>query len=99
MAKLNKEDFKKKYNERIEDVDLITELLEDVEDSFDGTDTTELETQISELQTQLTDVKQKYKERFLQGTELKEENKQKEENETNEPRKFENLFDEKGGIK
>lgn len=100
MLKLSKQDLLKKIGEKITDNDLATELLEDVEDSFDTTDTTEYEKRITELETQLTDVKTKYKERFLQGTNEGEGNKKDPEPDTKpEPRKFENLFDENGGIK
>ena len=40
MAKLNKEDFKNKYSEKFKDNDeLLIELLEDVEDSFNVIET------------------------------------------------------------
>lgn len=106
MSKLTKKDLLKKINEKITDVDLATELMEDVEDSFEGTDTTDLEQQIEDLQTQNADLKQKYKDRFLKGDETNiDPNKKKptnegdEEDTPEEPRKFENLFDEKGGLK
>lgn len=101
MLKLSKEELKKKIGEKITDDDLATEILEDIEDSFDTTDNTEYKTKITELETQLKDVKTKYKERFLQGTSGEDKNKKDDEEPDvkPEPRKFENLFDENGGIK
>ena len=106
MAKLTKKDLLKKINEKITDVDIATELIEDVEDSFEGTDTTELEQQIEELQTKNAELKQKYKDRFLKGNDADiESNKNKNINEgendelPDEPKKFEDLFDEKGELK
>ena len=69
--KLSKEEMKKKISEKIVDnEDLVIELLEDIEDSFeDGTpDLSELE----ELKTKYEELKGKYKERFL-SKEVKEE--------------------------
>lgn len=105
MSKLTKKDLLKKINEKITDVDLATELIEDVEDSFEGTDTTELEQQIEDLQTQNVELKQKYKDRFLKGDDTNiEPNKKKQTNEVDgdEPeqlKKFEDLFNEKGELK
>ncbi len=104
--KLSKKDLLKKINEKITDVDLATELIEDVEDSFEGADTTELEQQIEDLQTQNTELKQKYKDRFLKGNDgdidpnkKKPTNEVEDEDEPEQPRKFEDLFNEKGELK
>ena len=104
--KLSKKDLLKKINEKITDVDLATELIEDVEDSFEGADTTELEQQIEDLQTQNTELKQKYKDRFLKGNDgdidpnkKKPTNEVEDEDEPEQPKKFEDLFDEKGELK
>lgn len=105
MSKLTKKDLLKKINEKITDVDLATELIEDVEDSFEGTDTADLEQQIEDLQTQNAELKQKYKDRFLKGDDTNiEPNKKKQTNEVDEdepeqPKKFEDLFNEKGELK
>ena len=105
MSKISKKDLLKKINEKVTDVDLATELMEDVEDSFEGEDTTELEQQIEDLQTQNADLKQKYKDRFLKGNELEIDPNKKKTNEVNvedepeEPKKFEDLFNEKGELK
>lgn len=104
--KLSKKDLLKKINEKITDVDLATELIEDVEDSFEGADTTELEQQIEDLQTQNTELKQKYKDRFLKGNDgdinpnkKKPTNEDEDEDEPEQPKKFEDLFNEKGELK
>ena len=104
--KLSKKDLLKKINEKITDVDLATELIEDVEDSFEGSDTTELEQQIEDLQTQNQELKQKYKDRFLKGNDEDiDPNKKKlvnedvDEDEPEQPKKFEDLFNEKGELK
>ncbi len=107
MSKLSKKEILKKINEKITDTDLATELMEDVEDSFEGVDTSELENKIEELQTQNEELKQKYKDRFLKGEETNiDPNKKKltnegvdDEDEPEEPKKFEDLFDEKGELK
>lgn len=96
---MSKQDLLKKIGEKITDNDLATEILEDIDDSFDTTDTSKYETRITELETQLQDAKTKYKERFMQGTNEGETKKDPEPDVKPEPRKFENLFDEKGGIK
>lgn len=100
MLKMSKQDLLKKIGEKITDDDLATEIMEDIEDSFETTDNTEYETKITKLETELKDVKTKYKERFLQGTNEGDGNIKDPEPDTKpEPRKFENLFDENGGIK
>ena len=76
MAKLNKEDFKNKYSEKFKDNDeLLIELLEDVEDSFDGP-SRELESLKGELEksrNDFNDLKEKYKQRFLSPAEVQKE--------------------------
>ena len=104
--KLSKKDLLKKINEKITDVDLATELIEDVEDSFEGADTTELEQQIEDLQTKNAELKQKYKDRFLKGNDgdidpnkKNPTNEDEDEDEPEQHKKFEDLFDEKGELK
>lgn len=104
--KLSKKDLLKKINEKITDVDLATELIEDVEDSFEGADTTELEQQIEDLQTKNAELKQKYKDRFLKGNDgdvdpnkKNPTNEDEDEDEPEQPKKFEDLFNEKGELK
>lgn len=77
MAKLGKDEFNKKYSEKIVDNDdLLIELMEDVSDSIEVGDSEELSTLKSELddiKTKYEDLKEKYKERFLSSEEIKEE--------------------------
>jgi hypothetical protein len=102
--KLSKEDLKKKIDEKITDEDLKIELLEDVEDSMEvSTDDTEKveKTAYDEVVAERDEIKRKYKERFLKGDEVTTEVVEKEEVEEDEeePRKYEDLFDEKGELK
>lgn len=76
MAKMTLDEFKNKYNERITDNDdLVIELFEDVSDSFTFDDSEyltkieELENTISAKDNEILDLKTKYKERFLTGSE------------------------------
>lgn len=106
--KLSKEELKNKLAEAINDDNLTISLLEDIEDSWqDSSKETEKDEQIQKLTGELEDLKQKYKERFLTkdptientivqnptNTILNEVEKPK------EPRKFEDLFNEKGELK
>lgn len=68
MAKLSREDFTKKYSERITDNDdLLIELLEDISDSIeDNTDEVkEISDQLEKVERDYADLKEKYKTRFL----------------------------------
>ena len=106
--KLSKEELKNKLAETIKDDNLTISLLEDIEDSWeDSSKDNEKDEQIQKLTGELEDLKQKYKERFLTkdptientivqnptNTILNEVEKPK------EPRKFEDLFNEKGELK
>ena len=75
MAKLGKDEFNKKYSEKIVDNDdLLIELMEDITDSVD-VESEELEKVKSELEdykSKYEDLKTKYKERFLSSEELVE---------------------------
>lgn len=77
MAKLGKEEFNKKYSEKIVDNDdLLIELMEDVSDSMEVGDSEELATlksELEDLKMKYEDLKSKYKERFLSSEEIKEE--------------------------
>lgn len=76
MAKLTKEELLTKISEKVENEDVSIELMEDISDSF-GIDEEsikkEYEDKISELSTQLEEIKRKYKERFVKGEEEKED--------------------------
>lgn len=106
--KLSKEELKNKLAETIKDDNLTISLLEDIEDSWqDSSKETEKDEQIQRLAGELEDLKQKYKERFL----TKDTNAENtivqnptntilnEVEQTKEPRKFEDLFNEKGELK
>lgn len=80
MAKISKEDLKKKISDSITDNDdLVISLLEDIEDSMDVVDdnTEELDKikeELEDTKKKLSDITMKYKERFLNGdVEEKEE--------------------------
>ena len=76
--KLSKEELKKKIDEKISDEDVKIELLEDIEDSMEVEDTSEKveKTAYDEVVAERDEIKRKYKERFLNGTD--EESKEKE---------------------
>lgn len=103
--KLSKEDLKKKITEVVGDEDIQISLLEDIEDSFvepDEVDTVK-KTTYDELETKYKDLQEKYKQRFLKGDEVATETevveKEEVEEDEEEPRKYEDLFDEKGELK
>ena len=76
MAKMNLEEFKNKYNEKIVDNDdLLIELFEDVSDSFNSNDEEldSLKEEIAKKEAEVEELKRKYKERFLTSTEEQEE--------------------------
>lgn len=82
MAKMSLEEFKNKYNEKIVDNDdLLIELFEDVEDSFNYSNDEELENlkeEIAKKEVEVEELKKKYKERFLTSTEEKDEEEKEE---------------------
>lgn len=69
--KLSKEELISKINELPIDDEIKITLLEDISDSMEVSDTSEIESKYEELKT-------KYKERFLKGTEETEEVKEDE---------------------
>jgi ferritin-like metal-binding protein YciE len=79
--KLSKEELKKKIDEKISDEDVKIELLEDIEDSMDVEDTSEKveKTAYDEVVAERDEIKRKYKERFLNGSEESEEKEDDEE--------------------
>ena len=109
--KLSKEDLKAQVDSLEVADDVKIELLENIEDSVEVTegDTSELDTLRAELDKVKADyedlnakyeeLKIKYKERFLQGDPVEEVEVETEEEIKEEPRKFEDLFDEEGEIK
>lgn len=98
--KLSKEELISKINGLEIDDNVKIELMEDVTDSMEvapEVDNSELE----EIKTKYEELKTKYKERFLKGDEVATETEvvEKEVEDEEEPRKYEDLFDEKGELK
>lgn len=79
--KLSKEELKAKINEKISDDDLKIELLEDIEDSIDVSDESEKveKTAYDEVVAERDEIKKKYIERFMEGSEKTDEEKEDEE--------------------
>lgn len=73
MAKLNTEEFKTKYSEKIVDNDeLLVELMEDITDSLSIEESEELETikrELEDAKAKYGELLGKYKERFLSAVE------------------------------
>jgi hypothetical protein len=100
--KLSKDELISKINGLEIDDEVKISLLEDVTDSMEvapEVDNTELE----EVKAKYEELKTKYKERFLKGDEVATETevveKEEVEEDEEEPRKYEDLFDEKGELK
>lgn len=83
MAKLNTEEFKTKYSEKIVDNDeLLIELMEDITDSLSAQESEELETikkELEDAKVKYTELLGKYKERFLSAVETPVEDEEIEE--------------------
>lgn len=92
--KLSKEELKAKINEKISDEDLKIELLEDIEDSIEVSEDTEKvdKTAYDEVVAERDEIKKKYVERFLSGSDEVEEPK---EDETEEEIEEEEVIDVK----
>lgn len=82
MAKMRKEELISKINGLEIDDNAKIELMEDVTDSFEvsETDNTELE----DVKTKYEELKTKYKERFLKGDDKKDEEEKEDEMEEKE---------------
>ena len=90
MAKLTKEELIAKINEKLADnTELAVELMEDVTDSFE-VDNTELEA----LKMKYDELLQKYKDRFVSGEEVKEEEKEEVIDEEEKVIDVQEIFDE-----
>ena len=87
MAKLSKDELIKKVSEKVMDEDVSIELMEDITDSFD-TETVDTSSEdkarIEELETKLKEIRDKYKERFLKGSDEKEDIDESEDTEMKE---------------
>jgi predicted nucleic acid-binding Zn-ribbon protein len=86
MSKLSKEELIAKVNNIVTDVDSAIELIEDISDSMDEKTVDEAEVEAlksknEELNWQLTDLKERYKNRFLGIPENPEETSGSGENE------------------
>ena len=83
MAKLNTEEFKTKYSEKIVDNDeLLIELMEDITDSLSIEESEELDTikkELEDAKAKYTELLGKYKERFLSAVETPVEDEEIEE--------------------
>lgn len=64
--KLNVDEFKNKYKEKITDNDLLIELLEDVTDSYDDSELNSLKEELEKKDTEIAELKQKYIDRFYE---------------------------------
>lgn len=75
--KLSKEELKQKVNELVTDNEIAIQLLEDIEDSFEVAeiDTSELDA----LKEKFNDLQEKYKQRFLNGDDKKDDAEDKKE--------------------
>ena len=77
MAKLGRDEFNKKYSEKITDNDeLLIELMEDVADSMDNKESEELskiKSELDDYKMKYDDLREKYKERFLSSEEMSRE--------------------------
>lgn len=90
--KLSKDELIKKINEKVMDEDVKIELMEDITDSFEVSEEPKEDERVKELEDKYNSLMEKYKERFLSGSEEKEE---KEENEDEEELKEEEVIDVK----
>ena len=82
--KLSKDELLAKINEKVMDEDVKIELIEDVTDSFEVDDSNsneEYEQRITELEDKYKNLQEKYKERFLNKVEEKEDYEDDEEKE------------------
>ena len=100
--KLSKEELISKINGLEIDDNVKIELMEDVTDSMAVAPEVD-NSEIERLKAENEDLRAKYKERFLKGHEVATETevveKEEVEEDEEEPRKYEDLFDEKGELK
>lgn len=100
--KLSKDELISKINGLEIDDEVKISLLEDVTDSMEVAEEVD-NTELEEVKAKYEELKTKYKERFLKGDEVATETevveKEEVEEDEEEPRKYEDLFDEKGELK
>lgn len=84
--KLSKEELKKKITEVVADEDTQIALLEDIEDSFvESEDGDKVEkTAYDEVVAERDEIKRKYKERFLKGDDVEDEDAKEDDEELKE---------------
>lgn len=82
MAKMSKDELISKINGLEIDDNVKIELMEDVTDSFEVTETDN--TEIETLKAENEDLRAKYKERFLKGNDKKDEEEKEDEMEEKE---------------
>lgn len=77
MAKLEKDALLSKISEKVENEDIAIELMEDITDSFPSeTENANLRSELEKKNQEYEDLKNKYKERFLNSPVVKEEKPQ-----------------------
>ena len=90
MAKLTKEELIKKVSEKVTDAEVQVELMEDITDSFgEEIDNSELE----ELKVKYDELMNKYRDRFLEVKEVKEEIEDAQKEDSEEELKEEEVID------
>lgn len=72
MAKLTKQELKNKISENIQDDELVISLLEDIEDSVNENNYEEIEQENKMLKEKYEDLKNKYRDRFLNSDSIKD---------------------------
>ena len=77
--KLSKDELIKKVNEKVMDEDVKVELMEDITDSFEINEEPKEDERVKELEEKYTTLLEKYKERFLNGSEKETEEKEEDE--------------------
>ena len=98
MAKLSKEELINKINELDVSDDIKITMMEDISDSMDVVDTTELDNTKADLEKALSDLEEmrtKYKERFLSKEEVEEIAKDEDTSEVEEETEEEKVIDVK----
>lgn len=84
--KLSKQELKQRISDAITDNDdLVISLLEDIEDSMvENSESVMDETKMKELKWKYDDLKAKYKERFLKGDDVEDEDAKEDDEELKE---------------
>ena len=93
--KISKEELSAKINELPIDDEVKISLMEDIADSFEITETEDKTGELEELKIKYDALKEKYKERFLKGDEVLEEEKKEEDETEDEELKEEEVIDVK----